>query len=289
MRKTLLALVSTILLLATAGFANAQQFVGLGSTGLTLSFYTASNAVPTTVPVLGLNAGDTLIGIDYFSSSNGLLYGLGTSGTLYTLSNLGVATVSTTSTITNATAIDFNPAANRLRVFAGTSNFRLTPGTGVTTSDGTLAYAAGDVNAAATPNLVAAAYTNNFAGSATTTLYSIDATLNILVMNTIGPAFSTLNTVGTLMLNGVVFDALAGVTGFDVFSLQGGNVAYLSSVNQLYTIDLATAVLTSVGTLAGPDIRDLAAIPEPSTYALIAVGGALALFAFARRRQDASA
>ena len=44
-----------------------------------------------------------------------------------------------------------------------------------------LAYAAGDPNAGANPNVVGSAYTNNFAGATTTTLYGIDSDLDILV------------------------------------------------------------------------------------------------------------
>ena len=284
MKKILLTFTS--LFLALAGFAQAQSFVGLGSGGATLSFYNGSGSTPTTVPVTGLNGGDSLVGIDYFSSSNGQLYGMGTSGTLYVLSSTGAATVDVSNAIPGATVIDFNPMANRLRVFANTTNFRLTPSTGTVTMDGTLTYAAGDPNAGATPNLVAAAYTNNFAGPTSTALYSIDASLNTLVLHTNGPTFSTLTTVGTLTLGGLTFDALPGVTGFDVLTVGGVNTAYFSSGNNLYTLNLTNAVLTSSGTLAGPGLRDIAVVvPEPSTYALLGLG-LLAGFLVMRNRRS---
>ena len=72
--------------------------------------------------------------------------------------------------------MDFNPAADSIRVFQGTSNFRLTGDAatfdsvqtaGTVSTDGTFTGVAG-------ANLVAAAYTNNFNGTATTTLFSLD-------------------------------------------------------------------------------------------------------------------
>jgi hypothetical protein len=74
------------------------------------------------------------------------------------------------------------------------------------------------------------------------------------------------------------------VTGFDVFSLFGGNTAYLSSGNNLYTLNLTTAALTSVGTFSGGALRDIAVVPEPSTYALLGLGALAASFRLRPRR-----
>jgi hypothetical protein len=63
-----------------------------------VSFNPAAPAVGTSIPVTGLTAGQTLVGID-FRPANGVLYGLGVNSaantaTLYTISVLtGVATV----------------------------------------------------------------------------------------------------------------------------------------------------------------------------------------------------
>jgi hypothetical protein len=211
---------------------------------------------------------------------------MGTSGTLYVLGSSGAATVDVLNAIPGASVIDFNPMANRLRVFANTTNFRLTPGTGVITNDGTLTYNAGDPNFGATPNLVAAAYTNNIAGPASTALYSIDASLNTLVLHISGPSFSTLTTVGTLTLGGLTFNAIAGITGLDVLTIGGVNTAFLSSGNSLYTLDLSTAVLTSMGTFSGVGLRDIAAVPEPSTYALLGLGLLGGFFMLRHRRSS---
>ena len=61
-------------------------------------------------------------------------------------------------------------------------NLRLNPNNGAVAGvDTALAFAAGDANAGQNPNLVGSAYTNNFAGSTSTTLYGIDSNRDALV------------------------------------------------------------------------------------------------------------
>ncbi len=289
----------TFILLAACGLltvgsrsASAQAFVGLGSLGNTLSVFSAPGVIPSQYSVTGLNPGDSIVGIDFFTSGTGQLFGIGSSGTLYTLApataSTYAATVNVGNAVPGATVMDFNPSAGRLRVYAGTSNFRLTPTTGLVTNDGELAYAAGDLNASAFPNLTAAAYTNNFSGSTATSLYSLDYALDALILNTGTPAFSTLTTVATLTLGGVRFDIGSATTGFDITTIGGVNQAYLSSRNNLYTVNLATGVLTSLGQQRGTNIIDVAFVPEPGTYAMFAAGGLLLGFVVFRRRQHAA-
>ena len=291
----------TFILLAACGLltvgsrsASAQAFVGLGSLGNTLSVYSAPGAVPTQYAVTGLTAGDSITNIDYFTSGTGQLFGMGSSGTLYTLAPSGTntyaATVNVANAVPGATVIDFNPSANRLRVYSGTSNYRLTPTTGLVTNDGELAFQTGDANFGAVPNLTAAAYINNFAGSTATSLYSLDYALDALILNTGTPAFSSLSTVATLTLGGVRFDIGSATTGFDITTINGVNTAYVTSRNNLYTLNLTTGALTSLGQQRGTNIIDVAfvPVPEPGTYAMIAAGGLLLGFVVLRRRQHAA-
>ena len=292
MKKLTFSLLAACGVLAVgASHAHAQSYYGLVTGGTTIATYSTATSTPTVAAVTGLGA-DTLRGIDVFASVNNQLYGFGASGTLYSLAQSGTtftATINAVSspTIANASAIDFNPMANRLRIFQGTNNFRLTPGTGTgaptQSGDGTLAYAGTDANAASTPALFGAAYTNNFASPASTALYGIDTTLDTLVMNTVAPTFNVVNTVGPLGVN-----VVAGTTGFDIQTIGTTNTAYLTNGNALYTVNLTTGAATSVGTLPGAGIIDLAVVPEPSTYVLFAVG-ALALGVVALRRRQAVA
>lgn len=291
MKKFTFTLLAACGLLATLSSANAQSFVGLGYDGNTVSTYSAPGVMPTSYAVTGLNNSDRLIGIDFFTSGTGQLFGMGSSGTLYTLAQSGAttyaATVNAAYAVPGATVIDFNPMANRLRVYAGTSNFRLTPTVGLVTNDGTLAFINGDPNFGTSPNLTAAAYLNNFAGTGSTALYSIDSSLDALILNVNSPAFSGLTTVGTLTLGGVRFDVGQGTTGFDILSIGGANTAYLSSGNRLFTVNLGNGTLTSVGTQLGTNIIDVAFVPEPGTWALFIVGAAVIGFVVRRRRMAA--
>lgn len=71
---------------------------------------------------------------------------------------------------------------DRIRVVSDVDqNLRLDPITGVVAFvDGSLAYAAGDVNAGIDPNAVHSASINNFAGATTTRLYNVDTGLDVL-------------------------------------------------------------------------------------------------------------
>ena len=139
------------------------------------------------VAVTGLQSGESLVGID-FRPSTGQLYGVGSSNRVYVID---VASGQATSVSTSAFSpglsgtefgVDFNPVPDLIRVVSdGDQNLRLSPGTGALAgTDTPLAYDASDVNKDANPNIVAAAYTNNFFGTTTTTLYDIDSNLDVL-------------------------------------------------------------------------------------------------------------
>lgn len=153
-----------------------------------------------TLTVSGLGAGERLVDLDFWNK-DGNLYTQSNTGALYRVNTAtGALTLDTPGAVGKVgtpAAIDFNPAAFRLRVLNTTDdNYRPTPGTGNVTSDGKLLYTAGDVSAGKNPNLTAAAYTNPVANGQkpdTTTLYSIDADTDQLVKHTGTPEFSTLN------------------------------------------------------------------------------------------------
>ncbi len=233
----------------------------------------------TTTSVTGIDG--NLIGIDV-RSANGLLYGITDTNKLYTIDfTTGAATfVSTLSAPFNGGAqsgVDFNPAADRLRlVGSNDQNFRLNVDTGALADfdavtpgvqpDGNLAYLASDVNAGTDPNITAAAYINAFPGAPTPTgvtpptrttqLFGIDSNLDVLVLQN-PPNDGGLQTIGSL---GVDFGRTGG---FDIFSPQSGqNTSYATSGSTLYTVDLATGKATVAGTIGDGslDILGLAAL-----------------------------
>ncbi len=276
------ALKPTTLLIAALGVtallpstSRAALAYGLTGSGLVQFDTTTPGTITNTAAFSGLVAGDTIADID-FRPQDGNLYGLAQTGRLYIIDPLtGAALVNTSGALGTVERMDFNPVANRLRVLsAGDQNYRITPGTGLLTNDGIFSFAAGDPNAAANPALVSAAYTNNFAGGGTTTLFSLEMDLDILVSHSGGPQFSTLNTIGALGVD------IGMNSGFDI--VEAANFAYVSNGQDLYNINLATGALTSLGTIGGSGVRGLAVVPEPS-------GAGLALLAMlglaARRRR----
>lgn len=209
--------------------------------------------------VQGLQGADSrLVGID-FRVQDGLLYGVGNAGGIYTL-DLGTAFATKVSQLTTALdgdhfGVDFNPAANALRIVSDKGqNLRhpfALPEPRTTLVDLALNYTPG-VTAL---GVVSAAYTNNDLDLNTaTTLFAIDATLDQLVLQA-PPNNGTLAATGKLGLD------TAGPAGFDIYSrlkngvtLENHAVATLSSggVTTLYTIDLLTGKASRVAPLAGP-------------------------------------
>jgi hypothetical protein len=220
-----------------------------------------------TTAVSGLQVGENLLGID-FRPANGQLYGLGSTSRLYTIDlTSGTATQVGASPFAAALSgtnfgFDFNPVADRVRVISDADqNLRLNPNTALAITDTMLAYAVGDANAGANPNMVGAAYTNSFAGAISTTLYAIDSNLDILTIQN-PPNAGLLNTVGPLGADS------SGAVGFDI-ARNGTALATLTvgGVAQLYRINLVTGSASLIGPIGGANqIRDIAIAPLKAVY-----------------------
>jgi hypothetical protein len=217
----------------------------------------------------GLRTNESILAIDYRPQTN-QLYALGSLGRLYVIDP---ATAVATQVGTNvslplagtAYGFDFNPTVDRIRVVSnGDQNLRLNPVTGdIAATDTNLAYAAGDPNFGANPDVYASAYTNNFAGATTTVLYGIDNGTQMLVTQN-PPNSGTLNTVGPL---GVVSPFTITFRGFDIVTDGGVDTAY--AVNQesgdgvLYRINLATGAATRMGVfMTGDEVTGFAVMPS---------------------------
>lgn len=264
------------LLLVSA--ANAEVIYGLTTRSQLVTFDSAAPGLLTSARfIAGMGPSEEIINID-FRPATGELYAMGSFNNLYVLDPVtAFATRVGTGFSPQLNGIefgfDFNPTVDRIRVVSDLDqNLRLNPITGGgAATDVNLAYAAGDPNAGANPNVTGSAYTNNFGGATATTLYGIDSNLNILVTQN-PPNNGTLNTVGSLG-----FDT-TGLVGFDISGPSG--VAYASlhaqggAFTTLYTINLATGAATSVGVIGGPSdpilLRDLTAfnVPGPGVLAL---------------------
>ncbi len=269
------ALVSALAM--TAAPAHAESIYGLtsaaGAPGLVRIDSQNVLNLSSPIAITGLQAGETILGID-FRPANNRLYGLGSTGRIYAIDeHTGAAVQSGTGTFVVPLrganfGIDFNPTVDRIRITSDQDqNLRVNPDTGAVVDgdtvtagvqgDGDLAYEVGDIRAGQNPGVVASAYTNSFPGATATTLYDLDFTANALLTQA-PPNAGTLNSVGT------VTTPLSAEAGMDIGRT---NVAYLSTRTALVTttlhqLDLTTGAATLlgvIGTIATP-VDDIAVV-----------------------------
>lgn len=234
-----------------------------------LSFNTATPNNTTDVgAITGLGGGETVIGFDFRPASGELVLvtkDAGNGGHLYTLdtatavaTSLGTLTADAADTTSPFTAlsgtsfgVDFNPVVDRLRIVSDSGqNLRVNVSTALVTTDG-------DLNGVAGASVLGAAYTNDFAGAASTALYDIDFASDKLLLQS-SPNNGTLAVVGSL---GVDAQAVGG------FDIRSNNEAYatlaVGGVTSLYRINLSTGAANVVGQLgAGTGTLGLALVPN---------------------------
>jgi hypothetical protein len=224
--------------------------------------------------VSGLRGDRKLVGIDH-RVQNGTLYGVGDQGGIYTI-NTGGAYASKVSQLTvplqgQSFGVDFNPAANRLRVISDTGqNLRHNiddpagaPAAGVTATDGTLTnppVPPAQAGVTAT-GVTGAGYTNNDLDAATsTTLFDVDTTLDQTSVQSPANA-GNLAPTGKLRV-----DAGPGA-GFDVYysAANGSNTGYATLRSgygyRFYRINLLTGRAIQVG--AFPSQRQVVDVALP--------------------------
>ncbi len=252
------------------GAARAEKAVAVTASNKLIKFNAGQpGRILSTAGISGLQAGETLLGIDYRVSKD-QLYALGSSGRLYTLNeDTGVASVVGMPFAVKLEGtqfgFDFNPAVDRIRVVSNTGqNLRLHPDTGAVVdsnatlegmqTDGKLSYAAGDVNFGKPAITVGAAYSYNKADTKITTNFALDAATGALVtqgsregvMPAVSPNTGQLFTVGAL---GMPFTTAS----FDIQALSDVAFAALNSDgapgSRWVTIDLKTGAARSLGTV----------------------------------------
>ncbi|MCA8831266.1 DUF4394 domain-containing protein [Hymenobacter pini] len=256
---------------ATLPAITGQLAYALAGTNL----ITFDTALPTTIRtstgITGVDASQTLVGLDVRPSTNTLV-ALGynataQTATLYSINAAtGVARAINTTPValalgTGSIGFDFNPTVDRIRVVgANRNNFRLNPNDGtVAATDGQLTYASTDANAANTPSVGAAAYTNSVAGATSTQLFVYDEARNVLALQN-PPNDGTLNTVGPTGLTATA----ARDIDMDIYTSGTTNTGYLvanaaaNGNSTLYTIS-NTGATTVVGLIGnGIAVRDIA-------------------------------
>lgn len=213
--------------------------------------------------VKGLAAADTtLVGID-FRVQDGKLYGVGNGGGVYTIDprSAMAAKVSQLTVALDGTAfgVDFNPAADRLRVVSNTGqNLRHNVNAGgVTLVDAVLNYTAG----VTAMGITAAAYTNNdLDANSGTTLFDIDTTLNQVALQS-PPNNGSLVATGKLTVDPDTpagFDIHTRLANGVAISNQGFASLYVGGVNAFYRINLLTGRASAIGTFTSDSVVDIA-------------------------------
>ncbi|MET9093740.1 DUF4394 domain-containing protein [Streptomyces cyaneofuscatus] len=217
--------------------------------------------------VSGLRGDTKVVGID-FRVQNGKLYGVGDKGGVYTL-DTSDARARKVSQLTVALSgrqfgVDFNPAANRLRVISNTGqNLRhnIDDGTAPlgTIADGTLTNPTTPPSTAM--GVTGAAYTNNDLNAATaTTLFDIDTLADRVSLQSPANA-GTLAPTGNLGVNA------GSDAGFDIyFSPKYGTNQGFAALNtagaaRLYAVDVLTGAARDLG--AFPQRRQVTDLALP--------------------------
>ncbi|UIX34736.1 DUF4394 domain-containing protein [Streptomyces sp. GQFP] len=223
--------------------------------------------------VNGLHGDTRLIGIDYRVQNN-KLYGVGDRGGIYTVREIGAKATKVSQLSVplqgSSFGVDFNPAANRLRVISDTGqNLRHNiddpagaPAAGTTATDGVLTNppVPPATSGATATGVTAAAYTNNDLDATTaTTLFDVD-TVNDQV------SIQSPANAGNLAPTGKLgVDAAPAGAGFDIYSSNrsGTNTGYavlrVGGAQRLYQVNLLNGSVQRAGTFdADRPVVDLA-------------------------------
>ena len=282
-----LGLLSGALLLGGAATSvQAQTVYALNRATSTLATTTISSlalgGTPVIQPIMGVTAGQVLVGLDSRPATGGL-FALGYNGTgtaqLYTISqNTGTATATATAVggavtlalgaSTEGIGFDFNPTVDRIRITSATNqaNYRLNPNTGAQVdgnaalaglqADDNLNFPISSPFAGQMPAVGSVAYTNSFIGATATMLYDIDESRSTLFVQS-PPNKGGLVSPLTIINSSVNLLTTGDQTDFDVYTDPATRVSTTllartrAFTTSFYTLNLATgnASLITAGTL----------------------------------------
>jgi hypothetical protein len=199
--------------------------------------------------VSGLQMDTTLVGIDY-RPATGDLYGVGDQAGIYVLdpSNASASLVARANVPLQGASfgVDFNPAADRLRVVSDTGqNLRINVADGSTTVDGALTNPPNPAT-----GVTGAMYTNNDADPATaTTLFDVDSALDQVSIQS-PPNNGTLVATGKLGVDttpDVAADIYSEVKNGTTVSNTAFAALSSDTSSSFYAVDLLTGKATRTG------------------------------------------
>jgi uncharacterized protein DUF4394 len=204
--------------------------------------------------ITGLAGDNRLVGIDR-RVQNGRLYGVGNSGGIYLMSGSTASKVGQLSVplVGTSFGVDFNPAANALRIVSNQAqNLRQPFGAGNNPAGDTVVDALLNQSGVPAGNIAGAAYTNNDRSALTaTTLFVLDTELDQVAVQS--PANS-----GTLVATGKLGVGAGADVGFDIYSEKSSsgdaaiaNFAFATiptgTANRFHFVDLLTGHVEYIG------------------------------------------
>ncbi len=245
---------------AAPALAQAHELVGLTEDNMLVRI--DEHARRAAAPVRITGADGRVLGIDQ-RPQDGKLYGVTERGQIVTLDPASgrateVSRLNTAFESGGRAVVDFNPAANRLRLMGlNGTNLRVNVDTGEAVRDGQLKYQAGSPMAEVAPRITAGAYTNSVAGVQATALYTLDTLAG--AFNLQAPPND-----GVQQPKGMFGMSLPPGTAFDILAGEAGaNRGIVLAGGALHGLNLETGGLSPVGEVAGlpaAEILDIAAM-----------------------------
>ena len=257
MMRTALALLAGGWIAAAATQADAATIWALDAAGGLARIDSDSRRA---TPAMMVEGADGALLSVALRPADGKLYGLTGKGHLVTIDlATGMATqvakLDKMLELGPRTTINFNPVVDRLRVVSSNGgNWRIHPDTGAVTADGGLKYAPDSVYTASAPVVTTGAYSNHFAGTKETALYTLDTKLGL--MNVQMPPND-----GVQQPRGRLNVAVPANAGFDILADgQGGNTGWVVAGGALHSIDIKTGQVMTLGRIAGLSGKDIVSI-----------------------------
>jgi hypothetical protein len=248
------------MLACAGGAAQAETLLGLTAENTLVRIDSQTRRAGAPMRISG--AEGRVIGIDQ-RPADGKLYGVTDAGQIVTIDWTNgratqVSRLGETFESGGRAVVDFNPAADRLRLMGvNGTNFRVNVENGQVARDGPLKYQQGSPLAETAPRITAGAYSNSVRGTQATALYTLDTLTRS--WNLQAPPND-----GVQQPKAELPAGLPPGIGFDILADgQGGNVGFLLAAGTLHRVDIGTGQVMPAGAVTGlpaAEIIDIAAV-----------------------------